>query len=394
MTKVCMLAVQHVAKDDRIFYKEALSLKRHGFDVYYLHGAEQDGGIIDLGGNVLNHNGEREIEIDGIKIIGIPHAKGLVQKSLNKINQSDFFKEMIRVGISLAAEVYHAHEPQSLYIAQQIAKKTDAKVIYDAHEPWINSPKKDAVLRKVLLPKLKFLISANQITRGDLLFHNHNLKSEVIYNCASSLVFPPEFNEEKLRNPIIVHEGSMRFDRGLKEIIEVVRLLKVDFPSIQLKIVGETYNDEKRYLEDKTKEYQLEQSIIETGWLAYEEVGNALKDCSIGLITNTNIEMNTLAGPANKFFNYLTYGIACISVDLPETTALLNETNSGITIQDRTIDNLYKGIESLLTNRNQLLNYCKNAFEAYHKFNWDIEERKLISFYTNVVLNKEGIHYR
>ena len=394
MTKVCMLAVQHVAKDDRIFYKEALSLKKHGFDVYYLHGAEPDGSIVDLGGNILNTNGEKEIEIDGIKIIGIPHAKGLLQKTLNKINQSDFYKEIIKVGIVLNADVYHAHEPQSLYIAQKIEENITTKVIYDAHEPWINGPRKDALLRKVLLPKLKFLISANQATRGDLLFHNHNLKTEVIYNCSSPAVFPPYFNKKKIENPIIVHEGSMRFDRGLKEIIEVIRLLKKDFPSIQLKIIGETYNEEKKYLADKVKAYQLDKNIIETGWLKYEDVGNALKDCSIGLITNTNIEMNTLAGPANKFFNYLTYGIACVAVDLPETTILLNESKSGITVQNRTVSNLAKAIETLLVDKEKLTMYCENAVEAYKKFNWDIEEQKLISFYNNVVLNNGGIHYR
>ena len=186
----------------------------------------------------------------------------------------------------------------------------------------------------------------------------------------------------------------MRFDRGLKEIIEVIRLLKKDFPSIQLKIIGETYNEEKKYLADKVKAYQLDKNIIETGWLKYEDVGNALKDCSIGLITNTNIEMNTLAGPANKFFNYLTYGIACVAVDLPETTILLNESKSGITVQNRTVSNLAKAIETLLVDKEKLTMYCENAVEAYKKFNWDIEEQKLISFYNNVVLNNGGIHYR
>ena len=393
MTKVCMLAVQHCAKDDRIFYKEALSLKKHGFDVYYIHGAEPDGSIVDLGGNILNTNGEKEIEIDGINIIGIPHAKGLLQKTLNKINQSDFYKEIIKVGIGLNADVYHAHEPQSLYIAQKIEENIKTKVIYDAHEPWINAHKKDALLRTILLPKLKYLISANQITRGDLVFHNHKIKSEVVYNCSSPDVFFPDFNPEKLKSPIIVHEGSMKFDRGLKEIIEVIKFLKPKHPSIKFKIVGETYNEERAYLSKKIKEYGLEDNIVETGWLTYENVGDELKNCSIGLITNTSIERNTLAGPANKFFNYLTYGIACVAVDLPETTALLCDTKSGITIQERSIEKLSEAIDTLLTDKDKLSTYCKKAYEAYQKYNWKNEEQKLISFYKHVVLNEKGIQF-
>jgi hypothetical protein len=388
-----MLAVQHCAKDDRIFYKEALSLKKHGFDVYYLHGAEPDGSIVDLGGNILNPNGEKEIDIDGIKIIGIPHAKGLIQKTLNKMNQSNFYKGIIKVGIELNADVYHAHEPQSLYIAQKIEENITTKVIYDAHEPWINAHKKDALLRTILLPKLKYLISANQITRGDLVFHNHQIKSEVVYNCSSPDVFFPEFNQEKLKTPVIVHEGSMKFDRGLKEIIEVIKCLKPKHPAIKFKIVGETYNEERAYLASKIKEYALEDNIIETGWLTYENVGDELKNCSIGLITNTSIERNTLAGPANKFFNYLTYGIACVAVDLPETTALLRNTKSGITIQERTIEKLSEAIDTLLADKDRLSNYCEKAYEAYQQYNWKNEEQKLISFYKHVVLNEKGVQF-
>ena len=47
-----------------------------------------------------------------------------------------------------------------------------------------------------------------------------------------------------------------------------------------------------------------------------------------------------------------------------------------------------------LVDKEKLTMYCENAVEAYKKFNWDIEEQKLISFYNNVVLNNGGIHYR
>jgi len=111
------------------------------------------------------------------------------------------------------------------------------------------------------------------------------------------------------------------------------------------------------------------------------------------LITNTSIERNTLAGPANKFFNYLTYGIACVAVDLPETTALLRNTKSGITIQERTIEKLSEAIDTLLADKDRLSNYCEKAYEAYQQYNWKNEEQKLISFYKHVVLNEKGVQF-
>ena len=64
-----------------------------------------------------------------------------------------------------------------------------------------------------------------------MLFCNHQLKTEVIYNCSNPDIFPHTLNEQKLDNIIIAHEGSLWFDRGLKEIIEVIRLLSKDFPT-------------------------------------------------------------------------------------------------------------------------------------------------------------------
>lgn len=389
-----MIAVQHSALDDRIFYKEARSLNKAGHKVTYLCSANSKGEILDMGGTPLNKKGELQLKINDIQIIAVPHSKSIFQKSLNKINQSTFFKTLIQHGITLKADDYHAHEPQSLYIAQKIEEETKCKIVYDAHEPWLNIPRKDRLLRSLLLPKLKYLIAANGITRGDLLFHNHNIKSEVILNCSVPELFIPQLKPEKFNTPIIVHEGSLWFDRGLKEIIEAIRMLKKEYPNILFKIVGETFNEEKDYLEQKIKAYQLENNIEVTGWLSYEKVGSALVDCSIGLITNTPVTSNTLAGPANKFFNYLTYGIATIAMDIPETTSLLNQTNSGITIQNRSTENLYQSIRMLLEDKALLKRYCNSAFEAYQKFNWGVEEKKLISFYENVVLNDTGLYIR
>lgn len=379
-----MLTTQHSPKDDRIFYKEGLSLKKAGYDVTIICTADERGFVRDMGENILNPDGNPHFQIDGITIICIKKSKCIIQKLVNKVNLSRYFAEFVSQGIKLKADIYHAHEPQSAYIAIKIQNKTNAKIIYDAHEPWLSSPRKDWIIRKLILNKLKYVITANQITRDDLLSHNHQLQTEVIYNCAQQDIFKPHFDEKKLDNIIIVHEGHLLFDRGLKDIIEVIKLLKNDDTNIKFRIVGETYGKEKQYLNRKILEYGLRDNIEETGWIDYEKVHVHLKDCSIGLIINTLVETNTLSGPPNKFFNYLTYGIAIVAVNLPETTRLLNITQSGITIQDRSVENIYRAIKELIDNKELLKKYCENSFKAAEMYNWKNEERKLLRFYENI----------
>lgn len=384
MTKVCMITTQHSPKDDRIFYKEGLSLKKAGYEVTIICSADERGFVKDMGENILNPDGNTRFQIDGITIICIKKPKGIIQKLVNKVNLSNHFFEFVSQGIKVNAAVYHAHEPLSAYIGIKIQNKTNAKIIYDAHEPWLNFPIKDRLIRKQTLYKLKYIITANQITREYMLLHNHQLKTEVIYNCSQPDIFKPHFDEKKLDNIIIVHEGHLLFNRGLKDIIEVIKLLKNDNPNIKFRIVGETYGKEKQYLNQKILEYGLGNNIEETGWLDYEKVPLHLKACSIGLITNTLVKTNTLSGPANKFFNYLTYGIAIVAVDLPETTRLLNITQSGIRVKTRSVENIYRAIKELIDNKELLKKYCENSFKAAEIFNWENEERKLLRFYENI----------
>ncbi|MBC8267082.1 MAG: glycosyltransferase [Flavobacteriales bacterium] len=381
--KVCMITSLHSPKDDRIFFKQAISLKNFGFQVSILCLADENGKMKDMSGNVLNANNQLQIEVDGIQIYGVKKQSGIFQKILHKIGKGKCWQSFIEKAIAINAEVYHAHEPQTAFIGLKIQKKTDAKFIYDAHEPWIFSRSiKEWILKKLCLPKLKNIISANQITGQSLLKENPNLNTEVIYNCSPSFFT----NHQKENTEVIIcHEGSLWFNRGLKLIVEVLVILKKTFPNFKFRIIGEVYAKEKIYLESKIKEYNLENNIEITGWLTYKEVPKAIADCSIGIITNTNEKRNTLAGPPNKLFNYMTIGLAVISVDLPATTQIIRETNCGIIIKKRNPQLLSSALIKLLNDKAALsLLQHKSSIAAEEKYNWESEANKLFQFYRSL----------
>ena len=182
--KVCMITSLHSPKDDRIFFKEALSLKEKGFDVSILCLTEEDGLLRDMSGNILNIQREQTIIIKGIKIFGIKKQRGFFQRIMHKIGAGRCWKEFINKAIEINADVYHAHEPQTAFIGLKIQQKTNAKLIYDAHEPWIFSRSiKEWILKKKCISELKNIITANAITQTSLLKQNSNLNTTVVYNC-------------------------------------------------------------------------------------------------------------------------------------------------------------------------------------------------------------------
>ncbi|HIE73716.1 MAG TPA: hypothetical protein EYQ06_05540, partial [Flavobacteriales bacterium] len=168
--KVCMITSLHSPKDDRIFFKQAKSLQNNGFEVSILCLADENGKMKDMSGKVINANNEEENICDGIKIICIKKQSGFFQKSLHKFAKGKCWDNFIKKAIVINADVYHAHEPQTAFIGLKIQNQTKAKLIYDAHEPWIFSRSlKEGLLKILCLSKLKNIITANQITQQTLL---------------------------------------------------------------------------------------------------------------------------------------------------------------------------------------------------------------------------------
>ena len=381
--RVCMIISLHSPKDDRIFFKEAMSLKKRGFEVSILCLTDENGQIKDMSGNVLNLENQSKIESEGIQIIGVKKQSGFFQNILHKLGKGKCWNEFMGKAKEINADVYHAHEPQTAFIGLKIKKQTNAKLIYDAHEPWIFSRSiKEWLLKKLTLSKLKNIISANSITQQSLLKENLKLNIEVIYNCS-----PTFFNQHrKERNEVIIcHEGALWFNRGLKLIVDALIILKTTTPNFKFRIIGDVFGEEKKFLQEKIATNNLENNIEITGWLAYKDVPKSLAECSIGIITNTEEKRNTMAGPPNKLFNYMTLGLAVLSVDLLATTQIIQETNCGIILQKRDAPLIAKELIKLLNDKTTLSALQqKSIIAAEEKYNWESEANKLFQFYRSL----------
>ena len=90
--KILMIALQHSAKDDRIFYKEALSLKNNGYEVRYLLLADKDGYIKDMSGKIINTNKENVIYIDLLNEYPNWHGYDWLKNELNIRSDINKFK--------------------------------------------------------------------------------------------------------------------------------------------------------------------------------------------------------------------------------------------------------------------------------------------------------------
>lgn len=394
-----MIATRHSLDDARVVHKEALSLKNAGHEVILVLSCNDEFEYIDNNNRVIAYgkypNGECRYK--GLKIFGFPKRTGLLGKWQTYKILSFFLAE-------LKADIYHAHEPDlSLGIALRAknflkTKGIKSYVIHDMHEypPGQAYDKAKGVFKNIMryikilldyyfVKNIDSIITANTIVRGYVLTLSYRKSIDVIYN-APILKLSPQLSPsvwDKNSKLMICHEGSLPFNRGLKELIGLVKEYK---NKIKLRIIGDVFGSEREWFEKEVKKHQLEKSIDVTGWLPYEQVGDALRGCHVGLILFDDIMNNRLAGPPNKLFNYMNAGLPVVSVDFPEMHHIINEENCGILIKGQVKNSLKSTINTLLNlePKHLLLMGINGQRAIRDRYSWEIMEKRLLNVYNNI----------
>ncbi len=54
---------------------------------------------------------------------------------------------------------------------------------------------------------------------------------------------------------------------------------------VRLRIVGDVFGEERRWLNKEIEAKKLDNSITITGWLPYEKINETIKECHVGFNT-------------------------------------------------------------------------------------------------------------
>jgi glycosyltransferase involved in cell wall biosynthesis len=371
---ICMVSVQHAAKDDRIYYKQALSLRRAGYRVSVVSSGPD--GPVDMGGESFPPGKDER----GIDHYFVTRPKDVWSRFQKKVFTGPFYRKMIEQCQRTGADLFVAHEPQSILIARKAAEGLGTKYLFDAHESVYYSNVKDRWAKRWEFPRLRYFTAANPMTREAILRLSPDAQSEVIYNaslCSPSAVSEPS----EAQDCVLLHEGSLPFNRGLVLLLEGLSILVERRTDWTLRIVGRLKSEEQEYYDERVLGGPLEERISLTGWVSYESLDQALEGADVGLILNTETPNNLYGGPANKLFNYMAKGCAIVSVDLPETKRIIKDTKSGLVLPERDPGLLADILEGLIDKRSEIEAYKANCAMAKDTWSWSAEETKLLEFY-------------
>ena len=381
---ICMLTTHHSPLDSRIFYKEALSLKAHGYSLIVITASEDQNTVF------------QGIAIQGFRV-------NRILRALSRILLLDWISifRLAWVAVRMDCEVYHAHEFDSLisaWMCRAYKRRIGnlVKMVYDVHE-WYPEFS-DYGLRNSFRFKVFRTLDRFLARRADLIIateHEKAQRYETYRDKKDVLVLGhyPRLNGVSLDNPfetrqkrpwVVGYVGDLTMDRGDLTVLEGVRRVQERTGSrIDVIYVGDFSVPEHRKV---VMEYARRNGIsLEiTGRVLHEHVSQQIARMDICLAILHPKPYLVHAVPI-KLFEYMVCGKPILASNLGNIRRILDESGAGITVNPSDTDALAEGLLRLLedpdlrrTMGQAGLRYIQND---HH---WAVLEKKLLTAYADM----------
>jgi glycosyltransferase involved in cell wall biosynthesis len=138
-------------------------------------------------------------------------------------------------------------------------------------------------------------------------------------------------------------------------------------------------------LEEKVRKHPAFPLITYYGNLDRQGVSDLLKKSLIGMVTLLPTP-NHLESQPIKMYEYMAAGIPVIASDFPYWKEIISRCGCGITVNPADPESIKKAVIALLENETWAASMGQKGREAIEKeFNWEVEEKRLIAFYTQII---------
>lgn len=366
MKKICIIHKVDIL-DARSFYKEGRTLLHSGYDVYIL-------GLYS-----------KDETVNGIKLIGFKSYKKRPFKFF-ATNYQIFLRSLKE-----KADVYHFHDLDFVPWAVILKILTRSKVIYDIHEAYpeymlIKSyiPK---ILRKII-SVLVYIMEHVAIQYFDAIAPNDNYIAHGFNHKNNIVIFNfPTLDFFKCKNSIpwndrpydLFYHGSLP-----KYHFEAMMNIAEKLNSENIKNKWGIVTNDKSILvwaKQEIEKRKLNSNFEFLPYIDYLNVSNYLSMAKIGIIPLPPFKKFFKNIPL-KMFEFMGCGLPVILSDLPPSRQFIHGENCAVAVEPNNIDEYVKAIKLLLNNPEKAIEMGDNGKRlVFEKYNWSIEEEKLLRLY-------------
>ncbi|MDY0143185.1 MAG: glycosyltransferase [Bacteroidales bacterium] len=360
MTSICHITTAHTRYDVRIFHKECKSLSKTFENV-----------------NLIVADGLGDEIKDGINIYDIGKPKNRTDRFLKMSSKA------LKKALEIKSDIYHLHDPELLRIALKF-KKHNYKVLFDSHEDLPRQIISKPYIPKILRAPLAFFVEIyeNRIAKkiDGIITATPFIKDRFIKlnkNCTDINNFPL-LNEISSENSVAIKENKICYIGGITQIRGLTEVIKsLEHTNVILDLAGEMTITYKNKLETLD------------GWKNVNYLGfidrkqsQVIKNSSIAGIVTFLPEPNHVNAQPNKIFEYMASGLPVIGSNFPLWKIIIEDNYCGLCVSPNNPTEIANAINFIKDNPKEAEIMSKNGKKmVVEKFNWGIEEKKLIKFY-------------
>ena len=383
--KVCMVVGNTFTHDARV-NKEAKSLARAGYEVVVY--AVNDGTF------------PQEETIGGVKVKRLRITSySLVRLNVLRI-PTEFFPGLYHLWRE-KADIYHAHDADTLLICHWAAKKNKANLVYDFHEYWkyktIQNSSRIGHIRTAVKNRLLVMVESFLVPKTDALITvNDSLANEfkrcdqvkekplVLFNVPSYIALSNE-DRTLLRRKIgadkedllVLFLGGFDKNRGLENLVK-----SLDYLDRRFKLVFLGYGPLRNLLIKASEHSQYRGRVFVLDAVSPADVPKWASGADIGVAPIQNASWSYFHSSPNKIFECLMAGLPVACSDFPEMRKIVKENDVGLMFDPEDPGDIARALEELVSDESRFKEMRKNALKvAKQKYNWEVEEEKLVKLY-------------
>jgi glycosyltransferase involved in cell wall biosynthesis len=266
-----------------------------------------------------------------------------------------------------------------------ISRMKSKKRIYDAHElftelkevrtrPGIH--KFWLAIERFAVPQFKNCYTVSGCIAKEFKCRYGN-EFEVIRNMP---LLNQSLHQNIARKNILLYQGAVNEGRCLEHLVPAMKYI-----DNKLLICGNGNFMDK--LKKLIIEHKVEDKIELKGMIVPNELPSITQQCALGINLVEREGLNQYFSLANKFFDYIHAGIPQITMDFPEYRSINDQYNVALLIDDLNENSIVGCIKNILRDEEKWKQIHVNCLKAREVLNWQEEEKKLLSFYSNIFVN-------